>query len=68
MSQDIPFEKLPKGIQYYMLDWKDRNMKKVRDEFNTTRLRDFNQGELYLLYGMIVEADSVWLLGENPNM
>jgi len=53
------FEMLPSRIRYYLLEWKDVNMEKVRDCFDKTRLHDLTKRELVTLFRMATKNDSM---------
>ncbi len=56
-EKDSAFEELPERMRYYMLSFKDRNLKWVKSVYNKSSLRDFTKVELFQLWNSITLSD-----------
>lgn len=57
-----PFDQLRKGLKYYLLDYKNKNIVEFNREHQGKGLRDLTDKELFLLFGKATSSDTITLV------
>jgi len=58
MAETPPVDKLESRIRYYLLDFEDKNMDLVEEQFGKLSLREFTTDELHQLFSLATTKDS----------
>ena len=56
---NTPFSILPSRIRYYLLDYKDKHIQEVVEEYGTSRLNDMTKDQLQDLFEKVIGHDMV---------
>ena len=58
MEEKTNLDKIPSGIVYYLLEWKDRNMDEYLSKYGDLRLRDLLPDQIQGLFYYATTKDS----------
>jgi hypothetical protein len=61
MEEKTALNKIPSRVKYYLLDWKDQNLKDYTRKYGELRLRDLTADQLHGLFSYATTRDGASL-------